>query len=225
MFQKSLSIILLLGMLAGCTGRSAQTPIPTVPAAIPTSRLPILNTEPLPIGDGGLISDQPCASPCFFEIRIGETQLAEVAPILEKSGISPCYEFNESAVTCGKGVFTIFVGADPATFTVDGIMYYPSIPVSIGDVIKKYGEPARAWVQSEGTPEDPYMSMFLLWDSIKMSINFPDDYDASNIGKQAYTIESELEIWSVSFMSDSGFYNLFSNIHAKLWNGYGDYVP
>jgi hypothetical protein len=225
MFQKSLSLILLLGMLAGCTGRNAQTPIPTVRAATPTSRLPILNTESLPIGDGGLISDQPCASPCFFEIRIGETQLAEVAPILEKSGIYPCYDFNESAVACGDGIFTIFVRADPATFIVDGMTYYPSIPVSIGDVITKYGEPDRTWVQSEGTPEDPYMSMFLLWDSRKMSINLPDDYDSSNIAKQAYTIESETEIWSVSFMNDSDFYNLFSNSHAKPWNGYDDYVP
>ncbi len=223
MTQKSLSIILLLGMLVGCTGTNIQTSIPTLPSAAPTSKLPILTAEPLPIGDGGLISDQPCASPCFFEVHIGETQLADVTAILRKNGISPCDHLNESVIVCGEGVFTIIVGADPATSIVEGITFYPSTPVALGDVIEKYGKPNRAWVQSEGTPEHPYMSAFLLWDSMKMRIDLPED--SSNIAKETYTIENETKIWSVSFMNNPDFSSLFNNSFAKPWNGYGDYVP
>src|SRR5258708_7719585 len=42
------------------------------------------------IGDGGLISRQPCAPPCFFGIHVGETSFDQAIPILETNNIHPC---------------------------------------------------------------------------------------------------------------------------------------
>ena len=79
-------------VLVSCT--VAETSVPTQAIDLenmdPTEAVAFLG-EDIDIGDGGLLSGLPCSSPCTFGIRIGETQLEQVIPILEKNGISRCW--------------------------------------------------------------------------------------------------------------------------------------
>lgn len=79
-------------VLVSCT--VAETSVPTQAIDLenmdPTEAVAFLG-EDIDIGDGGLLSGLPCSSPCTFGIRIGETQLEQVIPILEKNGVSRCW--------------------------------------------------------------------------------------------------------------------------------------
>lgn len=70
------------------------------------------------IGDGGLLSG------------------------LEQNGLSPCYRednFSWIGLTCG---YSVVVQVDSATKVVNATGFYPSVPISLGEIIEKYGEPA-----------------------------------------------------------------------------------
>ena len=71
-------------------------------------------TQRINIGDAGLLSDAPCASPCVFGIQAGKTRLDEVPPLLKANGISKCFtEPNVSWIlfSCGFSRFNVQVNA------------------------------------------------------------------------------------------------------------------
>jgi len=215
-----LSVLFLVLILTACA--ISTTEFPTQVAILPTQTLFPPSVEPLPIGDGGLISDQPCPSPCFFDVRIGETLLNQVVPILENNRISPCYQFNERIIACGDGVSAIIVGANISTSVVEGITYYPSVSISIEEIIEKHGRPNLVQVELVGTPEAPAMSLFLLWDSIKMRIDLPE---GGNIGEQNYVVERTTKVKAITFMDDASYAELSANGFVQPWKGYGTYKP
>ncbi len=117
-------LILFMMILVSCTIQKTElsTQIPVTPTLTP---LPTIEDVRF-IGDGGLISGQPCASPCFFGISIGETQFGQVISILERNDIYPCYQDTLSTILCGD---SIIIGANRSTTVVDSIGYYPDIGV------------------------------------------------------------------------------------------------
>ena len=209
-------------MLVACAAPKTviQTQIIDTPTQISIATHPMMKLEN--IGDGGLISNQPCESPCFFDIRIGETHFDQVVSILENNTISPCYQFNERIIICGKDTSSIIVGADPSTFIVDGITYYPSILISIGDIIKKYGNPNLVQVEPDGIPEATTVTMFLLWDSIKMRVDLPE---VTDIGEQIYVIENITEAPKITFLNETSYSSLTDSGLMQPWKGYGTYKP
>ncbi len=215
MIRIFIASILWLSILAACA--APNTEIPSQPQT-QTQSIPV--AEMLPIGDGGIISNQPCAAPCFFGIHIGETRLDQVVSRLEHNDISPCYQFNERIIVCGTSVIQIIVGVEPSTYVVDGITYYPSTSILIGEMIKKYGYPNITQVETEGTPEATSVSMFLLWDSIKMRVNLPEVGDIEN-----YIIKNTTEVESISFMNEASYSNLIASSYPQPWKGYGTYHP
>lgn len=210
----SLPLILFLMILVSCT--TQKTELPTQISVTPTLT-PLPTVEDVrSIGDGGLISGQPCASPCFFGIRIGETQFDQAVSMLESNDIYPCYQDTLSTILCGD---SITIGASESTTIVDSIGYYPDIEVSIGELIFKYGAPNILHVIPTGTPEAPTIVMLLLFDTLKMRIRL------SEIEGISYTVTTSSKIELINYFDDILYSEVAANMFSQSWKGYGTYMP
>jgi hypothetical protein len=173
--------------------------------------------EDIDIGDGGLLSGQPCASPCAFGIRIGETQLDQVIPVLENNGISRCWtepNISWSLISCGGNRFRIQV--DMHTRLVNSISYDPSVPISLGVIIEKYGEPNYVTVDPAGLSTSHQR---LYWNSMRMLVVLME------LSGGTHDIQDTTEVKGISF-SDENLYRTSEKESApyyKPWNGYGMY--
>jgi hypothetical protein len=212
--------VLFVIILVSCT--VAQTGISTQDSVLenmdPTAAVAYL-MEDIDIGDGGLLSGLPCSSPCTFGIRVGETQLDQVIPILEKNGISHCW--TESSVSwflisCGGNRLNIQVAT--ATNLANGIWFYPNVPISLGDIIEKYGEPNYVTLGQEA-PGTIHPRFY--WNSIRMLVMVPE------ISGGTYKVKKTTEVEGIDF-SDENLYRTSekeSDPYYKPWKGYGIYQP
>ena len=175
------------------------------------------------IGDAGLLSDVPCASPCVFGMQAGETRLDQVPRFLEANGLAASKCFTEPSVSwivvsCGMGRFNVQVNAQ--TKIVNGIWFRPNTSISVGEILDKYGKPDYVAVFHDKLPEGSTILVYLFWDSKRMSIILPE------IAGDVYAIEKATRIEQADF-SDDDLYQASSEIQLgqgyKLWHGYGDY--
>jgi len=213
-------IILLLVAMVSC---SSPKPEPTVKATDFPTASPTQAVVEMPVfGDGGLFSEKPCASPCFFGIQIEETTTNQVPAILEYYGISPCVQYDETSIPCGPNFFAnVWVTIDRSTSIVVGVGFNPSVPINVGDIIEKYGDPNSVWVELDGIPEATTVTMNLFWDSIKMDVDLGD---IPEIGEQIYIVENTTDVKWISF-DDEKSYSQITSQYSQPWNGYGTYKP
>lgn len=220
MKRKIVISVLFVILLVSCT--APKTVIPTQEIDLenmdPTTAIAYL-AEDIDIGDGGLISGQPCASPCAFGIRVGETQLDQVIPVLENNGISRCWtepNLSWSLISCGENRLNVQV--DMHTSLVNAIWFDPSVPISLGDIIEKYGEPNYVTVDQEA-PGTIHPRFY--WNSIRMLVMLSD------LSGETYDVKKTTEVEGIAF-SDENLYRTSekeSNPYYKPWNGYGMYQP
>jgi hypothetical protein len=169
------------------------------------------------IGDGGLLSGQPCPSPCAFGIHIGETQLDQVIPVLENNGISRCWtepNLTWSLISCGGNRLNVQV--DNHTSLVTAIWFDPSVPISLGEIIEKYGESNYVTLDQE-TPGAIHPRFY--WNSIRMSVVLPE------IPGNTYDVEKRTAVEGIQF-SDENLYRISdkeTSSYYKPWKGYGTY--
>lgn len=215
MIRKIAVSIWLLILLVSCA--APETEIPVLESPQPTAF-----PERADIGDGGLLSGIPCAAPCLYGIQIGETPLRQVIPMLEQNGLSEC-QTEESAswigITCG---YSVVVQIDRATRIVNATGFYPSVPISLGEIIEKYGEPDFVSLQAEGSAEAPTSRLSLFWNTLKMTIEMPQI--DSHIYALAVTGTAEMVI----FLDDAQYIDsneISFGEYYKPWNGYGTYLP
>jgi hypothetical protein len=180
-------------------------------------------TQRINIGDAGLLSGVPCASPCVFGIQAGQTRLDQVPPLLKVNGISKCFtepSVSWILVSCGMGRFNVQV--DAQTKFVNAIWFHPNTPISVGEIIKKYGEPDFVAISHDKLLEGSTIQIYLYWDSNRMSVILP------KIDGEIYIIEKATEIEGAGF-SNEELYQDSSEIEFgsfyKLWNGYCAYQP
>jgi len=188
------------------------------------TEVPVSTPVELTIGDGGLLSDQPCKSPCFFGVRLGKTTFDEVIPILKTNGLSPCFKDLRSAdwesVVCLIDKPSVRVEINEDSRVVNGIWYLPSIALAVSDIIAKYGEPN--YVQALLARDDSgnlQMTSTLYWDSLEMEVRLSPTKDS---GEHKYQIESTTNIDSIYFEEKED-YMRFSREGAERWRGYDFY--
>ena len=219
MIRKIAVSMLLLILLVSCAAPETETS-PEVP--ILESPQPTAFPEMSDIGDGGLLSGLPCAAPCVYGIRIGETLLDQVIPELEQAGLSAC-QTEESAswiaITCG---YSVVVQVDKASSIVVATGFYPNVPISLAEIIEKYGEPDFVSLQAEGPAEVPTSRMSLFWDELKMTIEMPQ------VNSHIYPLEGTTTAEIVIFLDEAQYIDsnkISFGEYYKMWNGYGDYQP
>ncbi len=212
--------ILFVILLVSCT--AAKTVFPTQdidPESLEIIPAMTYLAEDIDIGDGGLLSGLPCPSPCAFGIHVGETQLDQVIPMLENNGISRCWtepNISWSLISCGGNRLNVQV--DMQTNLVNAVWFDPSVPISLGEIIEKYGEPNYVTVDQEA-PSTIHPRFY--WNSIRMLVTL------SEISGEAYDVEKTTEVEGIDF-SDENLYRTSekeSDPYYKPWNGYGMYQP
>jgi hypothetical protein len=174
------------------------------------------------IGDGGILSGVPCSAPCVFGIRAGETRFDQVMPALEKNGIASSDCFTEPSVswflfTCGAGRLNVQV--DTQTNIVNAVWLLPNDPISLGEMIEKYGEPDYVTIDQEGTPGTIHPRLY--WDSMRMLVSLPE-----TSGK-TYPVQITTGVEGIDF-SDEKLYRASdkrTDPYYKPWDGYGMYQP
>jgi hypothetical protein len=173
----------------------------------------------VPIGDGGLISGIPCAAPCLFDIRIGETPLDQVIPTLQSYGVSPC-ELSNEVVRCGA---PLVISADESTSIVDWIGYYPYGSISVEMIVEKYGEPDSILVEWDFTGDpsrDPELIVYLLWDALRMTVILPEIPDTVD---HTYFVEETTEVHHIDYKDGTSYANPPAYGSLWEWRGYDGY--
>ena len=210
--------ILFIILLVSCTAARTEGPTQIIDLENmdPTTAVAYL-AEDIDIGDGGLLSDRPCPSPCAFGIHVGETQIDQVIPVLGNNGISRCWtepNVSWSLISCGGNRFRVQV--DMHTSLVNAISFDPSVPISLGDMIEKYGQPNYVTVDQDG-PGTIHPRFY--WNSIRMLVSLPA------ISGETYAVKKTTEVEDVNF-SDETLYRTpekETDPYYKPWNGYGMY--
>jgi hypothetical protein len=171
------------------------------------------------IGDGGVLSGEPCSAPCVFGIRPGETPFDQVLPTLEKNGIASSKCLEEPNVswylfTCGAGRLNVEV--DTQTNIVVSVWLLPNASISLGEMIEKYGEPNYVTLDQEGVGT---IHPRFYWNSLRMLVLLPQ------IPGNTYDIKKTTVVEGISF-SDESVYRISDkvpNSYYKPWKGYGIY--
>ncbi len=172
------------------------------------------------IGDGGILSGVPCSAPCVYGIRAGETSFDQVTPTLEKNGIASTVCLTEPNVSwflfdCGAGRLNVQV--DTQTHLVNAVWFTPNDPISLGEMIEKYGEPNRVTIDQEGPPGTIHPRFY--WNSIRMLVSLPE------ISGETYDVQKTTKVEEIDF-SDENLYRTAdkeSDRYYKPWNGFGMY--
>lgn len=173
------------------------------------------------IGDGGLLSDASCGPPCFWDITPGITGKSQAWDILAKRGVSQaCQEesggsegirsiqcrFGDSNTNRGIGM-----QFDHSNI-IDFIIFDPTSPIAIQDVVKKYGAPSHIGVYQGG-------SAVLFYDAILTSLFLVRQ------GGSTYQLQADSKIEQVAYFTPQSYAADLQAMCCQLheWHGYGVY--
>jgi len=196
----------------------------------------LVSCEPhvnLTIGDGGLLSDQLCGPPCFWDITPGITRESQVWDILKNRKVSQSCNLWDSTSESGtrgiqcqfpgaglKGSLAVIsIGLETGSDATRFVGFTPSVVIKLQDVIQKYGMPTWIGVWSEGTPEHLGVSVTIFYDTISARLDFPQQ-DGT-----IYELQPDTMISSVSYLSSQKYVDFIKTINKNLqkWQSYGKY--
>ena len=107
-----------------------------------------------------------------------------------------------------------------STIFVEG--FSPTVSISLGEIIEKYGEPDYVRLNPNDLPGTTKTQVALYWDSIKMSVELP------SIRSETYVVKKTTDIEMVIFFNEQQYFGL-SEIplgdEKIAWTGYGSYQP
>jgi hypothetical protein len=112
------------------------------------------------IGDGGILSGQPCSAPCFWDITPGVTTIQQATDILSsKLGLSNCDQLDtrNNGGSRGMQCSNITVDFDDKDL-ISGIGFSPANNITVDEIIKKYGNPDGVFIARHGIEMIPRLS-------------------------------------------------------------------
>ena len=123
------------------------------------------------------------------------------------------------SIICG---YSVVVQVDRATSVVNATGFYPSVPISLGEIIEKYGEPDFVYLSAEDSPDGSTTHISLSWDKLRMTVEMPQ------IDSHIYAFEGTTTAEMVIFLDDAQYIDsneISFGEYYKRWNGYGAYQP
>lgn len=179
------------------------------------------NVQSNSIGDGGLISGEPCEAPCFYNIVPDSTNEDELRNIIRETKVlNPCkkYDFTNSGgnsgYSCANSNLLIEKGL------VTGLEFFPSSKIKLEDVFTKYGEPEKFVLKEENLPEYPMqLNMRLIYSSLCMEI-FTEAKDGTT-----YVIDYQTLVTQVTYLGKTLCKESNEDVYrnADDWSGLGSY--
>jgi len=212
---------------AGCIGQPKpdETPVaftPTVFRAITPIPTP---TPAFVIGDGGLLSNEPCGPPCFLGIEPGKTTRMDVLDILTTKGIiDTCETIDQYQFAIDEGIggwgCPSFgsINFRKVTGIVSVVVFEIIPPIELQEIMVKHGSPDAVWVVNLGTPEAPLLSASIFYFDLRAILLFSKDQD-----ELEYKISPTAVIDGVIYGDDQYLKENLDRFNA--WKGYGNYKP
>jgi len=209
--------LLLTGLLSAC-----QTSTPTATLTPKPLHRPIYSTEvPLPIGDGGLLTKDPCGPPCFLGIVPDVTTYDETIQILtDYQYWDDCEEWDTYedtgtlGIRCSETFIFYFYEDKSHAYTV---AFGPQQEITVQDVIDEFGEPAYLNVIVTGYEESiREATIRLYYPDFKMAIWLEDQKGGS------YLLEPTTKIDNVRYLGGDLDDSIFRP-RKQDWQGYIEY--
>ena len=171
------------------------------------------------VGDGGLVSGDPCGPPCFWNITPGRSSMDDAIEQLRIHGIYDQCETQDSNddqfifISCGLAVSIVFERGSPL---VRSVSFSPSAPIALKDAISAIGPPACILVLSPLLPDHPATYAHLEFGSPPATIYLaPQD-------AMSFKAAAESVVTHVVYRAGSSLANEFA---CQPWTGYGEYHP
>jgi hypothetical protein len=211
--------LLLTGLLAACqTSTPTATPTPKpLHRPVPGSTTVV----PLPIGDGGLLSKEPCGPPCFLGVVPDTTTYDEAIQILtDYQYWDDCEEWDTTEVGGTLGIEcsdTFLFGLNEDNSYVTRIVYNPQQAITVQDLIDEFGEPAYLNVSVSGYEESiRETTTRLYYPDLKMAIWL--EYQKGG----SYLLEPTTKIDNVRYLGAEHSARDF-RFRRQAWQGYIEY--
>jgi len=170
------------------------------------------------IGDGGLLSKEPCGPDCFFGISPSLSTQNDVEIQLAKYKLRKFCRISDLGEIISylcDDVFIINITKESKLVFLVG--YTPQDKVTLGSIINKYGDPDFLVTYEVGTtPEYPVTLVRMYYEKYNMSI------ETNKQEGNFLSINSDLMISNVGYSRDFPELN-YPNISKQPWRGYGDY--
>jgi len=174
------------------------------------------NRPQVVIGDGGLISGEPCSAPCFWNINPGITTEKEALQILsQKLNVKNCDSWDKDESGRDKGIRCESIGITFDNNIVNTVSFRPSEIVTVEELMEKYGAPDGIFVAALGISAQPPIAMMLYFDTVNMVIHLPEQ------DSRIYNLQSDTLVESVVYMSKTEYLST-KNLRQE-WTGYGGY--
>jgi hypothetical protein len=176
---------------------------------------------PAQIGDGGLLSKQPCGPPCFMGFSPDVTTKTEVFDFFKnKVDINQCHIWDHQKEAGDEGII-----CNPIEVTfqksglVDYIRYSPSTQITVKDILKSYGEPDGVRSVSDGDDTGKILSVY-------MELYYNQINTKFDLEKQQNTIFELNETNPVIQITYSTNIEFDKDLEfTEPWLGFGKYEP
>ncbi len=183
------------------------------------SRKPDAEKPKLTVGDGGLLSNGTCGPPCFFGIVPGTTRKPTAIQELASAGVyENCEE--QAATSSGQAhsiaCFALFIVLDPKTEIVSRVSFQPTVKVTVGQILARYGNPAAISVVLIGRPENGTASAaFLYFDSIFMRLALEQQVS------ERFVVQASTRVVTVDYLESHEYASEYW--YVQEWTGYKAY--
>ena len=179
-------------------------------------------------GDGGFITGEPCAPPCFEGMVPGITREADVIQILiEHDVYNTCTrtEFQEETkgteelggLLCSRFLAFTF---EPRTNLLTQIGFNTAGHLTIEETITKHGKPDSVWVWLEGSPDQPVVGMKLYYNEMRTILSLPTTQ------RDKYIVDTSTPINRIIYLNQYYYDTALSDHEIEglmEWYGYGEY--
>jgi hypothetical protein len=170
------------------------------------------------LGDGGLLSGDPCGPPCFLKIQPGITTKQQVLEILKaRTNLQDCVFTSDAKIEYS------YLTCEPADITFDksgivgSINFKVQKPVPIGDIIAKFGQPSNVYINTtkwDNKDNTLAVGAKLFYNDLRMSIYLADE------NAQTYSIAESSQVLSIAYFSKDMWGSM---LPGSIWTGYEKY--
>lgn len=220
--REFLIVILITLIIPACT--AIETPLVVTPSAQNTiTESPLTKAAPkitpIPIGDGGFFSNDPCGIPCFYGISPGITEENAINIIESKPDFfTNCQTFDNTSFGGVSGIDCENINVGFENGYVYDVSFFPSVQITFRRVIEKYGSPSFIGVYSSSVGDSPpKVEADVMFDQINTIISSVEQ-DGTIID-----IEPDTLVYFIVYLSESAYDRSKNLSYAVPWKGYGKY--
>lgn len=220
----------LVLLVIACTKNSKgvkEIPTPITPQH--TIRPTQAVSPTIAIGDGGLITGEPCGPPCLWGIEPGKSSKSDVYQMLTQKGlVDSCTTIDQyqHAVDQGIGGWGCSSGLDiefkQSTKIINYIRFELTPPIMLQDIIKKHGNPNVVVMSMPAEYEYPNFIARIVFYEIRVILYFDGKYEGS-YNEAKYEIEPTMLISVVVYSDSESFNESLLGDSGIPWRGYGSY--